>query len=145
MKLVKFNEPVTFSNLLDDFFTNSLAPAYHDRSKTTPSVNISESDNEYEIELAAPGKEKQDFKIGLEGDVLTISCERKDEDTKSDKVKNYSCREFSYSYFSRSFNLTDDIDREKIEANYDKGILKVVLPKKTKEQEAEAVKMIDVK
>ena len=128
MKLVKFNEPVTFSNLLDDFFNTSFAPAYQNKKWTMPAVNIVDNDKEYDIEVAAPGKKKEDFNINLQDDILTISCSRKDE--KKETEKNYSRQEFCYSSFSRSFNLTDDVDREKINAKYDNGILTLSLPKK---------------
>lgn len=99
-----------------------------DFSAKVPSANITESDKDYKIELAAPGLEKKDFKIEVEEKVLTISSEKKEE-TKEEN-ENYKRREFSYSSFSRSFQLPADILTEKIDAKYENGILKLSVPKK---------------
>ncbi|MDD4141568.1 MAG: Hsp20/alpha crystallin family protein [Bacteroidales bacterium] len=129
MKLVKFNDPMnypmTFSDIFDDFFTSSLNKA---QKNLTPSVNIVENEKDYVIEVAVPGKDKDDFKIALNNDVLTISTEKKDE--KCDKTKNYIRQEFCYCAFERSFNLSDDIDQDKIDAKYENGMLEVILPKR---------------
>jgi len=99
-----------------------------DISSKLPSVNITESDTEFKIELAAPGLDKKDFKIEVEDKVLTISSE-KEEETKEEK-ENYKRREFSYRSFSRSFQLPADILSEKIDAKYENGVLKLSVPKK---------------
>ncbi len=111
-------------DLLD--FNNNLLN--WDFSVKSPSVNITENDKEYKIELAAPGLEKKDFKIEMEDKVLTISSE-KEEETKEEN-ENYKRREFSYSSFTRSFQLPADILADKIDAKYENGILKLAVPKK---------------
>ncbi|MDR2084845.1 MAG: Hsp20/alpha crystallin family protein [Bacteroidales bacterium] len=130
MKVVKFNDPSDLTKVFDDFFNTGI-----DRIKRipVPSVNISEDDKEYVIEVAAPGKEKADFKVNLDNNVLTISSEiqkEKEEKPKHKKDRNYIHQEYSYSSFERSFNLSDDIDQDSIEAKYEKGVLHVILPKK---------------
>lgn len=95
-----------------------------------PSANITESDKDYKIEVAAPGLDKKDFKIELENKVLSISSEKEQEKEKEEESKNYKRREFSYSSFSRSFQLPEDVLADKIDAKYENGILKVSVPKK---------------
>ncbi len=94
-----------------------------------PAVNIKESEKNYSIEIAAPGFEKSDFKIHVEGELLNISAEKKQE--KSDKNERYTRKEYSYNSFSRSFTLPQNSNAEQIEANYEKGILGLNIPKKT--------------
>jgi len=93
-----------------------------------PHVNILENANDFSIEMAAPGLEKKDFHIDVDNDMLTIRSEKKEE-TK-EQLDNYTCREFSYNRFSRSFRLPDNCLPEKIAARYENGILKLSLPKK---------------
>ncbi|RME14773.1 MAG: Hsp20/alpha crystallin family protein, partial [Bacteroidetes bacterium] len=83
---------------------------------TIPSANIKESEDKFEVELGIPGVKKEDIKIDLENDVLTISSEQKEE--KSEEKDNYTRREFNYSAFSRSFTLPDIVDTDKITAEY---------------------------
>ncbi|GAB2980551.1 Hsp20/alpha crystallin family protein [Mucilaginibacter puniceus] len=94
----------------------------------TPAVNIAETENEFEVELAVPGLKKEDFKINLEKNVLTVSAEKKDEEVNENK--KYSKREYSYSSFTRSFTLPQSADQNKIEADYTDGILKLTIAKK---------------
>lgn len=93
-----------------------------------PSVNITENEKEFEIEMAAPGLERKDIKVEVENNMLCISSE-KEEDKKEDK-KNYTRREYSYNSFKRSFSLPENSLPDKVNAKYDKGILHIVLPKK---------------
>lgn len=100
-----------------------------DFASFVPSVNISENEKEWNLEVSAPGFSKEDFKINLEKEVLTISAEHKTETTKDEK--NYTRREFSYGSFSRSFRIKENaVDVEKIAAAYENGILSLSLPKK---------------
>lgn len=92
-----------------------------------PAVNISETSDQYEVNLAAPGMKKEDFNIDVEGNTLTISAETKEE--KEEKDERFTRKEYNYSSFSRSFTLPDWVNKEKINANYENGLLKVVLPK----------------
>lgn len=139
MSLVKRNGSPFPKLLLNDFFDNNTLdiPAMFDfdgnfsrfgLSAKIPSVNITENNENYFIQLAAPGLEKKDFKIEVENDMLTISSQKEQQ---SDEEKdNYRRREFSYQSFSRSFQLPENSQADKIEAQYQDGILKLTLPKK---------------
>jgi HSP20 family protein len=97
-------------------------------AKGIPSVNVTETSNEFKIEVAAPGLEKKDFKIEIENGMLTISSEKEEE--KKEEGKDWIRKEFSYNQFSRSFQLPENIVADKIDAKYENGLLKVALPKK---------------
>jgi HSP20 family protein len=98
------------------------------RRWSTPAVNIRETDDSYKIEMAAPGMKKEDFKISVDNETLTISSEAKQE--ASEKNEHYSRKEFSFSSFTRSFNLPEFADTEKIAASYENGIMNIIIPKK---------------
>lgn len=144
MKLLK--NPLFPSLLTDrwipDFFENE---RFFDsdwlKNVTVPSVNIRETEKEFFVELAAPGLNKKDFKIGIENGMLTISAEKKME--KEEKEKEFTRKEFSYTNFSRSFMLPENINDEKVEAHYEDGILKLQLLKKVVEK-SKPVKAIEV-
>ena len=93
-----------------------------------PSVNVTENEKEFKLEMAAPGLERKDFKVEVENGVLSISSTKEQE--KKEEKKNYARREYSYSSFSRSFTLPDNCHPEQINAKYENGILNVTLPKK---------------
>jgi HSP20 family protein len=130
MKLVKRNDDWGFPTIWEDFFNNDLfnLPALASRGTTVPAVNITETDTEYILELAAPGMKKSDFHVNIDRNVLTVSSEKEEE--KEEKDKNYTRKEFSYSSFERSFTLPESIEQDKIDAKYTNGVLKLVLPKK---------------
>jgi HSP20 family protein len=130
MKLIKRNDDWGFPSVWEDFFNNDLfnLPAMASRGATVPAVNINETDKEFELELAAPGLKKSDFKVNIDRNVLTVSTEKKEE--KEEKGKNFTRKEFSYHSFSRSFTLPESVNQEKIDAKYTDGVLKLVLPKK---------------
>jgi HSP20 family protein len=121
----------SLSNLFDtDIFERSLLGVnglQRNLEGSVPSVNITETNEDFRIELAAPGLEKKDFKVEVESGILTISGE-KQENVKEDEPKFWK-REFSYLSFCRSFNLPENSQPEKIEARYENGILEVKLPK----------------
>jgi HSP20 family protein len=98
------------------------------RVLSVPAVNITETANDYYVSLAVPGLKKDDFKIDVEGNTLTISSEK--EERKEEKEKKFTRKEYNYSSFCRSFTLPDEINKEKIEAKYEDGVLKLVLPRK---------------
>ncbi len=122
----------TFKNLIESFFENDFPTFGSSLNKwigtTIPSANIKETNDNFLIELAAPGSQKEDINIDLDNDVLTISSEQKEE--KTEEKDNYTRREFNYSSFSRSFYLPEIADSEKISAEYKDGILNITIPKK---------------
>jgi len=121
-----------FDNDLGDFFGKRFSD---------PAANIIENSDSFHLEIAAPGMVKDDFKINLENNVLTISAEV--EDQKREEGKNFSRKEFYYGSFSRSFTLPKTIDVDNINAEYESGILKIVLPKK-EEAKVEMKKVIKI-
>lgn len=112
------------------------------RTMNIPAVNIIEQKDDFMVSLAAPGLKKDDFRIDVEGNMLTISSEK--EETKEEKDKKFTRKEYSYSSFSRSFTLPDEINKEKIDARYEDGVLKISLPRK-EESKKIAAKHIAVK
>lgn len=130
MKLMKRNDDWGFPSLWEDFFNSDLfnLPTVARRGMNVPAVNISETDKDYLVELAAPGMKKSDFKINLDRNVLTISSETKQEE--EEETKNFSRKEYSFSSFERSFTLPEAVNQEKIDAKYQDGVLKISLPKK---------------
>jgi HSP20 family protein len=112
------------------------------RVMNVPAVNITENKDEYLVSLAAPGMKKDDFTIDVNGNMLTISSEK--EERKEEKEKKFTRKEYSYSSFSRSFTLPDEINKEKIEATYEDGVLKIALPRR-EEAKKPSAKHIAVK
>jgi HSP20 family protein len=97
---------------------------------SVPAVNIKETENHFEIEVAAPGLRKEDFKINLEKNILTVKSDR--EVKKDEKMDNYMRREFGINSFCRSFSVPETVDFEKIKASHNNGILVIELPKSEK-------------
>ena len=122
----KFSSMPIISELFNDFFDNMVGDGM--RRTNVPSVNIVETDDVFRIEMAAPGLKKEDFRINVEDDLITISGESKTES--KDKEERWTRREFSYTSFQRSFNLPDFIEIDKISASYEDGLMKVTLPKR---------------
>lgn len=143
--LVKNFAPVnrvnTFPALFDTFFNDLDKMEKPTFANTLPSVNVVESEENFRIELAAPGLSREAFKVNVHEDVLTISSEKKTEN--EDKAENYTRREFSYASFKRSFNLPESVDSDNIAATYNEGILNVTLPKK-EEAKPKEPKLIEV-
>ncbi len=130
--------------LFDEFFNGNLLPNYIEEGawKSTPAVNIYENNEKFEIEIAAPGLEKEDFKIDLKNDYLLVYSEKKDK--KEEKEKGKVVRsEFRYSSFQRSFTLPKDIDLTAINATHKNGVLTIELPKKV-EQKDSSVRQIEI-
>ncbi|MCX6255843.1 MAG: Hsp20/alpha crystallin family protein [Bacteroidia bacterium] len=120
--------PFYMPNLFDDDFF----PVLPNRTSSMPAVNIREDEKNFVLELAIPGVDKKDLKIDINEDVLTISSEIKNETEES--KDGYKRKEFSYSSFCRSFYIPENVNRDKIEANYKDGILSVGLPKELEEK-----------
>jgi HSP20 family protein len=132
--------------MFDDFFGREFFNwgnnNYSSTSTTMPSVNIRETADNFEVEVAAPGMDKKDFKITLDGSLLTISStkQQSNEETKD----RYTRREFSYQSFQRSFELPKDVvDQDNINARYENGLLHLSIPKK-EESKQKAPKMIEI-
>jgi HSP20 family protein len=118
----------SFPGLFSSIFNESDLYANNMKSLSLPATNVKENDQSFALEIAAPGLKKEDFKINLIDNRLTISVDKKEE---TEETKdNYHRREFSHEAFSRSFKLPNAVDTKKIEASYEEGILHISLPKK---------------
>jgi HSP20 family protein len=141
------NASLSVPMLFDDFFSRELfnwGNSNFSNTKTTvPSVNIKETSESFEVEVAAPGMEKKDFNITLDGNLLTISSQK--EHRSQNTEDNYTRREFSYQSFQRSFELPKDVvDEEGITASYENGVLHLTVPKR-EEAKQKAPRMIEIK
>jgi HSP20 family protein len=122
----------TFNPFLSNLFDDEFFPVLTNRTSSMPAVNIKESDKDFVLELAVPGTDKKDLKIDINDDVVTISSESRSE--KEEDNDGYKRKEFSYSTFCRSFYLPENVNRDKIQASYKDGILKVELPKQEEDK-----------
>jgi len=148
MSLIRRTENYpAWSNFFNEFFNRDwndwTSRNFSETNTTLPSVNIIEGEESYQVDVAAPGFEKKDFKIELSNGMLTISSEKKVED-ETKKGQQFTRREYSYQSFSRSFTLPQTIESEKISAKYENGILRVIIPKK-EEAKTKPVKAIEIK
>lgn len=146
MNLVRFkngNSNTGVNHFIDDFFNPFMRDDFfadRDVSKM-PAVNVAETDEAYHIEVIAPGMDKGDFKIDVERELLTVSAKKETES--KDETKKYSKREYAFSAFTKSFNLPESIDHNKIDASYTDGILMIEIGKK--EEAIIAAKTIEIK
>lgn len=129
-------------NWIEEFFGNDFFNNDPVVNSTVPSVNVIESNDNFRIEVAAPGLKKEDFKIELDNQLLKISSERQHED-ESRKDEKILRREFSYCSFKRTFSLPETVQAERIEAKHENGILTVVIPKRD-EAKVQPVKQIEI-
>ncbi|HLO89857.1 MAG: Hsp20/alpha crystallin family protein [Chloroflexota bacterium] len=123
-------EKTFFPSIVDEFFGRDFMNDLFDfrTGVNMPSVNVIEGVNEFKIEVAAPGLEKNDFKVNLDNNILTIASEKEDKQESDDE--RYMRREFSYSSFTRSFSLPPSLDAGNITANHKNGVLTILIPKK---------------
>ena len=142
MNLIRRTSNPLFPSLLDEFFGSDTPFSGLSNRSHVPSVNISETDTNFELALASPGKTRKDFNVELDDHVLTISSESKHED--ESKTDQYTRREFRYDNFQRSFRLPETVDTAGIKAKYDNGILTISLPKH-EEAIPEPKKQIEIK
>jgi HSP20 family protein len=149
MSIVKRNNSDLWGmpNLFDDFFSKNLWDWGLSNNSTTntsiPAVNIRETADAFEVEMAAPGMNKEDFRIQLDNNVLTISSEREHRNEQNEGER-YARREFSYQSFQRTFHLSKDVvDADKIQAKYENGLLHLTVPKK-EEAKQRPPKMIQI-
>ena len=127
MNLIKRNT-VPFPSIIDELLKPDWLGGIQSFNANVPAVNIKETDTSFGIELAAPGKTKEDFNIEIDHNVLTISSEEKSE--KEEVQGKYTRREFNYSSFRRAFTLPETVNTDSINATYENGVLYVALPKK---------------
>ena len=142
MNLIRRTSNPLFPSLLDEFFGSDTPFSGLSNRFHVPSVNISETDTNFELALAAPGKTRKDFNVELDDHVLTVSSESKHED--ESMTDQYTRREFRYDNFQRSFRLPETVDTAGIKAKYDNGILTITLPKH-EEAIPEPKKQIEIK
>jgi HSP20 family protein len=135
-----FNLPAMF----DDFVTRDFfRPSFNNTGVSTPAVNIIETNDDFRLEMVAPGMKKENFKVELQDDVLTISYEHDDNREGERRGWRYTTREYNYHSFARSFSLPETVEIEKIHAMYEDGILTLILPKKD-EAKGQPVRQIKV-
>lgn len=143
MKPVKWQGAMLapFNQWVDSFFNDDDPEFQTWRNKWNkmPAVNVKETPEAFDVEVAAPGFDKSDFKIGMEDGLLFIRAEKKSEKEEEDKDKSYLRKEFSYSRFERQFVLPDGIEEKDIKAEYVNGVLMVRLPRKAVEIKNPAV------
>lgn len=124
--------PSFFDNFLNRNLFNGSSFLYE--GNILPKVNVVETDREFKVEVAAPGMRKEDFKVELNNNRLTISSERTHHVEEGADHSKFSRREFSYASFSRSFYLPDTVEADKIKAKYKDGLLRIIIPKKKGKQ-----------
>jgi len=127
MSVVKRNN-VLFPALMNEFLSPDWFGGVDNFKQNVPAANVKETESDYVLELAIPGRKKEDFNVEIDNDILTISSEVKSEGSKEDD--GYTRREFTFSSFKRVFSLPETISLDKINASYEDGILKFVMPKK---------------
>lgn len=147
MNLVKRNEANWLPSVLDEMFKTDWMGGTTNQNfhvgTTIPAVNILETEDDFMVAVAAPGKSKEDFKIELDNDILTISSEEKEENKNVEQNGKYTRREFSYSTFKRVFTLPETVNSEKISATYNNGVLEISLPKR-EEAKVQPKRMIEI-
>ena len=131
-------------SIFNDFLTNDWL--MERRNTTAPAVNIIENDDEYKIEVAAPGMTREDFKVHInEDNELIISMEKRNEEKEEKHKGTYLRREFSYTQFQQSLLLPDNVERDKISAKVEHGVMSIDIPKKKVTETASAARQIEIK
>ena len=130
-------------SIFNDFFDNDWMVK---ANATAPAINVIESATDYKVEVAAPGMKKEDFNIHVnEDNDLVISMEKKEEKKDENKEARYLRREFSYSKYQQTLILPDDVDKDKIDAKVENGVLTIELPKRKPEETVKTTKTIEIK
>ena len=130
-------------SIFNDFFDNEWMSR---ANATAPAINVIENDKDYKVEMAAPGMTKDDFKVNVdENNNLTICMEKKEEKKEEKKDKKYLRREFSYSKFQQTILLPENVEKDKISAKVEHGILSIEIPKMKEEEKQKTFKAIEVK
>lgn len=141
MTLIR-RRPLGVNSIFDEFFDHAVGKTNGWSISNYPAINIKKADDKYEVEFAAPGLNKADFNIEVNDGTLTVSYEKKSENEEKSNDGNYTRREFSYSSFSRSFTLPNEVNEEQINAKYENGILRVSIPQA--EAEIKKPKLIEI-
>ena len=133
-------------NWLPEIFNDFFANDWMTRTNTTaPAINVSEDDKDYKVEVAAPGMNKEDFKVNVTDDnYLVLTMEKKNESKDEDKKRKYLRREFSYHKFEQSLALPEDVNKDEIKAAVNDGILTIDIPKMKVAEKQPAVKQIEI-
>lgn len=133
-------------SVFNDFFEMNWPVANIPARTTTPAINVRETDKEYTVEVAAPGMTKDDFRVYIDdNDYLVLSLEKRSENKCEEKECKYLRREFFYTSFRQAIVLPDNVDKEKVDARMDKGVLCIKLPKREPTEKRESQRMIEVK
>jgi HSP20 family protein len=135
-------QPATFGSVVDQIFQNNLSRFFDDDywgfngslTKSQVPVNIRETDKTYELEMMAPGLKKEDFKLNIAGDTLTVSIEHSEDNNQENKNEGWLRREYRRQSFTRNFSLDDTVDANKVAAKYENGVLYLSIPKKENAQ-----------
>lgn len=129
-------------DIFNDFFDNDWMVR---SNATAPAINVLENEHDYEIEVAAPGMKKEDFKVHIdENGNLAIEMEKKVDEKEEKKNGRYLRREFSYSKFQQTMVLPDDVERDKISAKVENGVLNVIIPKVEKAKPEDSKRIINI-
>lgn len=146
MTLVKRTNDNWLPSVFDDMFKTDWLGGTSNVNNigvSIPAVNIMETDDNFNVEVAAPGKSKADFNIELDNDVLTISAQSQEENVTEDKKGRYTRKEFNYNTFKRAFSLPESVASDKITASYENGVLLISIPKKD-EAKVQPKRMIEI-
>jgi len=127
MTIIRWSHPRRLSDIFDDIFTKNMEDIDQKDCDCVPAANIVETDQAFEIQIAAPGYKKNDIQVNLENNILTVYC---DKNQSEGQEINYTRREFGFGTFRRAFTLPKIVDTEKISADYKNGILQVRMPKR---------------
>ena len=143
MPVRKYNNQNWLPSIFNDFFDNDWMVR---TNATAPAINVSESDKDYKVEVAAPGMTKEDFNIHLsEDNELVITMEKKNETKEEDKEnKKYLRREFSYTKFQQALILPEDVEKDNISASVSEGVLTIDLPKRQPQEKAKVSRQIEI-
>ena len=149
----RFNDQNWFPTLFNDFFDNDFWMTNRNHNLTAPAVNVLDEEKEYKVEIAAPGMTKDDFQIKIDNDNnLVITLEKKTETKEGDtnekkdakKAGKYLRREFSYSHYQQAFSLPEDIDKQKITAKMEHGVLTIDIPKTEPQKPVDTSRQIEI-
>lgn len=144
MLLAKRPQEMFSTTLIDNFLNDDWVKNLYKKVTATPAINVIETDSEYDMEMAVPGLTKEDLNVQVDENYLNISMEKKTETEHKTEKKNYLRREFSTQQFFRSFELPENVDKEKITAKVENGVLKIALPKMSHAEKKQQPKEIAI-